>query len=120
MRLLYRRILTTLSNSAQLKNPKNYFDQRRIYLGSIEEKIDFSCKRIIDRKRASLNTLSSSAKALNPLSVLKRGYAAVFSDENKVITSADSLDVGETINLKFSDGTVKSKVEAIKQNAETD
>ncbi len=113
----YRRILTTLSNSAQLKNPKNYFDQRRIYLGSIEEKIEFSCKRIIDRKRASLNTLSSSAKALNPLGVLKRGYAAVFSDENKVITSADNLSVGETINLKFADGTVKSKVEGIRQES---
>ena len=102
----YRRILTALSNSTQLKNPKAYFDQRRIYIGSLEEKIDFSVKRIIEKKRAALNTLSANSKALNPLGVLKRGYAAVFSDSGKVITSAENVNKGDKINLKFADGTV--------------
>ncbi len=109
----YRRILNTLSNSAQLKNPKAYFDQKRIYLGSLEERMDISCKRIIEKKRASLNTLSANAKALNPLGVLKRGYAAVFSENGKVITSKESLKKGDTINLNFADGTVKSIVDAV-------
>ncbi len=109
----YRRILNTLSNSAQLKNPKTYFDQRRLYLGNIEEKIDSSCKRIIEKKRAQLNTLSANAKALNPLGVLKRGYAAVFSENGKVITSKTSLNKGDKINLNFADGTVQSTVESV-------
>jgi exodeoxyribonuclease VII large subunit len=93
----YRRILTTLSNSTQLKNPKAYFDQKRIYLGSLEEKMDISCRRIIEKKRASLNTLSANAKALNPMGVLKRGYAAIFAEDGKVITSKESLKKGDKI-----------------------
>ncbi len=107
----YRRLLNTLKNSSQLKNPKNYFDQRRIYLGNLEEKIDFSCKRIIEKKRASLNSLHTNAKALNPMGVLKRGYAAVFLPGGKVVTSADNLNKGDRIDLKFADGTVKTTVE---------
>jgi exodeoxyribonuclease VII large subunit len=109
----YRRILTTLSNSTQLKNPKAYFDQKRIYLGSLEEKMDISCRRIIEKKRASLNTLSANAKALNPMGVLKRGYAAIFAEDGKVITSKESLKKGDKINLNFADGTVKSIVDTI-------
>lgn len=109
----YRRILNTLSNSAQLKNPKNYFDQRRIYLGSLEERIDMSCQRIIEKKRSALNTLSANAKALNPMGVLKRGYAAVFSESGKVITSKEALSKGDKINLNFADGTVKTIVDTV-------
>ncbi|MBE6649205.1 MAG: exodeoxyribonuclease VII large subunit [Ruminococcaceae bacterium] len=111
----YRRILNSLAGSSQLKNPKNYFDQRRQYLISLEEKIDTSCKRIIEKKRSSLNTLSANAKALNPLGVLKRGYAAVFSEGGKVITSSDSLEKGDRVNLQFSDGTVQTTVDGIKK-----
>jgi exodeoxyribonuclease VII large subunit len=115
----YRRILTTLQNSNQLKNPKTYFDQRRIYLGNIEERIDFSCKRIIEKKRASLNTLSANAKALNPLGVLKRGYAAVFSEGGKVITSSHALKTGDNINLSFANGTVHSVVKDVVGNSDS-
>ncbi len=111
----YRRILNSLAGSSQLKNPKNYFDQRRQYLISLEEKIDVSCKRIIDKKRSSLNTLSANAKALNPLGVLKRGYAAVFSEGGKVITSSGNLEKGDRVNLQFSDGTVQTTVDGIKK-----
>lgn len=109
----YRRILNTLAGSNQLKNPKVYFDQRRIYLGSLEEKMDVSCKRIIEKKRGMLNTLAANAKALNPLGVLKRGYAAVFTEGGKVITSKDSLKKGDRINLNFADGSVQSIVDKV-------
>ncbi len=112
----YRRVLNTLANSGKLKDPRVYFDQKRIYLGGLEERIDFSCKRIFEKKRASLNALAVNAKALNPLGVLKRGYAAVFSTDGKVISSASGLNIGDDINLKFADGVVTANVQNKENN----
>ena len=51
--------------------------------------------------------LSGKLQALSPLSVLTRGYGAVYSgDGTKVITEARDVSVGDSVRLKMSDGEV--------------
>ncbi len=59
--------------------------------------------------RERLGSVCASLAALNPLSVLGRGYA-VITKENKVISSAKSLAAGERINIRFSDGIAAAEV----------
>ena len=51
--------------------------------------------------------------ALNPLSVLGRGYALVQDGEGRVIPTASQLTVGDSLRLRFSDGSARVRVEEI-------
>ena len=56
-----------------------------------------------------LNTDISRLNSLNPLNVLKRGYAYVSKNEN-VVKSVNDVSVGDNVNLTLSDGFISAQV----------
>ena len=48
-------------------------------------------------------------EALNPISVLSRGYSFVQKDDH-VVSSAEHLQSGDDITLTFSDGKVEAVI----------
>jgi exodeoxyribonuclease VII large subunit len=50
--------------------------------------------------------------ALNPLSVLARGYG-ILEKEGKIINCVDSLSVGDKITVKLADGDASASVSEI-------
>ena len=44
------------------------------------------------------------------MAVLARGYGAVFTEDNKVVTKVSSLKSGDEIQIKLSDGKVRAEV----------
>ena len=49
-------------------------------------------------------------EAVNPLSVLTRGYSIVTNQSGKIISSSESLEINEEIQAEFKKGKVKAKV----------
>ncbi len=49
-------------------------------------------------------------KLLSPLNILKRGYAAVFDNENKTISSVETLAEGDNITIRFFDGSADAVI----------
>ena len=47
---------------------------------------------------------------LNPVTSLARGYSILLDENNNMISSVDSLSIGDELNLLIKDGTVKVKV----------
>ena len=64
-----------------------------------------------DRFHASVRML----KALNPLTIMERGYSIVYQD-NEVANSAKSLEVGGNIQIRLQDGTAEATVQTITMN----
>jgi exodeoxyribonuclease VII large subunit len=88
----------------------NVIEDKRMAVLSLSEKIDGYINGNIERKRAGLASLASALNALNPLAVLSRGYGAVFGKNGNVVKSVADVNVGETIDLKVSDGTISATV----------
>lgn len=61
-----------------------------------------------DRFHASVRML----KALNPLTIMERGYSIVYQN-NEVANSTKSLEVGGNIQIRLQDGTVEAMVQKI-------
>ena len=61
-------------------------------------------------KRQMLERAVTGLSALNPLSVLGRGYALVQSEDGAVIPSAGLLETGQTVSLRFADGTAHAVI----------
>ncbi len=53
----------------------------------------------------TLERLVGKVEAMNPLSVLKRGYAAV-SLGKKTVSRASEISEGDKIKLRFTDGVI--------------
>lgn len=75
------------------------------------------------RLRAAQRSLAlarRSLDALNPRSVLSRGFAVVEKADGSLVTGTESLHAGETVAIVLRDGRATARVEAVEnQKAET-
>lgn len=65
----------------------------------------------IDSRGAALFRASQALKLLNPESVLERGYAIVLDAEQRVVTQAESLAIGDKLTVRLRRGSLGVGVE---------
>ena len=99
-----------LAKTRQLTDMMNLVDDRRLALSTLDREMDHRMEKILERKINSLGTLSGKLDALSPLSVLKRGYGAVFHETGKTVSSAKELHPGDHITLRLADGSAKAEI----------
>ena len=109
----YRAGLDRLAVSRVLTSPEGAYRLRRETVTGLEKRLNLSMSRHLTNKRPSMERGAASLGALNPLSVLGRGYALVQTEEGRVIPTAAELTVGDRVNLRFADGSAKVSVEEI-------
>ena len=111
----YRTRLDQLSASRVLTSPEGVYRLRREGVAGLEKRLNLSVSRHLTHKRQSMERVVASLGALNPLSVLGRGYALVQTEEGRVVPTAQELAVGDRVTLRFADGIAKVAVEEITQ-----
>jgi exodeoxyribonuclease VII large subunit len=77
-----------------------------------ETQLKSAMNNAITGKRRQLITEMKRIDALSPVNVLMRGYAIV-TVNNKTITEADRLNIGNMVNIKLHKGKITAKVEEI-------
>ena len=99
-----------------LGSPEAMFDERRMHLCLREERLGHQASAHLERARADLARRAAKLEALSPLSVLSRGYAMVGDAETgQVMTNARALTVGQTVNLRFSDGSATAEITSVQK-----
>jgi exodeoxyribonuclease VII large subunit len=69
--------------------------------------------RVVERRRARLETASARLDALSPLAVLARGYAVAHSADGETLTSSRAFARGMPFMLLLRDGTVRATADGI-------
>jgi len=108
--------LDILKEKRCLKSPNYYIEAKTESLASFERSIDTSIKLLIEKKGSLVSKSASRLSALNPMSVLARGYGAVFTPDKKVITKTSQVKSGDEIHLQLSDGRIYAEVKQTMQN----
>ena len=91
----------------------SYFtDLRRMEIDRLSDLLFGSIRKILTDKHAALSSGSASLNAMNPLSVLARGYLIAENDQNAVIRSILQVKDGERLTLQFADGRAACIVES--------
>jgi exodeoxyribonuclease VII large subunit len=75
----------------------------------LKEQTKNSLRRVFLMERERIHLNENTIRLLNPENVLKRGYTLTFK-EGKIIKSAKQLTLNEEVEIKFSDGKVKSRI----------
>lgn len=101
--------LKIISSSSALTSPLRMLDEYRMRLSDTENCVCSAADRILRQKREKFSLLASGMEALNPLSVLTRGFAYVTHD-GKGVSSVNSVRSSDTVEIRFSDGSLEAQI----------
>ena len=111
-----RRQLDALASRRCLSDPRMITDEKRMLTVSLTDKLSAAGRAKLDSKRFALSGAAAKLDALNPLSVLSRGYFAVYGEDGGVIKSAKGTKIGDKVTMRASDGEITATVTEIKEN----
>lgn len=73
--------------------------------------------QLIDQKSRELSLMVEKLTLLNPLEVMKRGFAIPYSKNGEIITSSNQVQKQDLLTIKLSDGDLECRVLNIKENS---
>lgn len=92
-----------LAASRVLTSPERYVDDCRMRVGDLSLRLDRAAEARLGNARGEFLRLTGQLEALNPLSILTRGYAVAKRGETPV-RSVSELNVGDSLRLTLADG----------------
>lgn len=102
-----------LSARPVFRRPLSMLDSRRQGLDGIAQRARLAAAANLERANRRLSLLAGKLQALSPLQVLARGYATVSGEDGKTLTGLSGIRTGERIHVRFHDGTLEARVEAL-------
>jgi exodeoxyribonuclease VII large subunit len=105
----YRERIKNYENRKVLSNPTSTIDDSRMQVLHAEKSLLAQIKIILGDKRARFAGHSSKLEALNPLSIVTRGYSVAYSG-GKIVKQVADVEIDSEISVKLSDGLVNAKV----------
>lgn len=107
-----RERVKALGASPVLTSPMRFVDDCRMRVGDLSLRLDRAAEARVLCAKGDFSTLAGRLEALNPLSILSRGYAVARRGETPV-RSVGELSVGDGIRLTLSDGEVEAEITKI-------
>ncbi len=105
-----RKSVETLRDSRVLCDPLRILDEKKTRLVMDTQQLEGVMRLAIKEKKARFEKNASKLEALNPLSVLLRGYSAVFREEGGLVKSVRDVEVGDSVVFRTSDGRLGARI----------
>lgn len=105
----YNADLNAFTSKLERSDPAKEYSEKLSDLEKLSVRLKAKGESITAEKTKELSELKGSLFALDPASILRRGYSVV-SKESTTISSVKELKSGDTVNIRFSDGSVTATV----------
>jgi exodeoxyribonuclease VII large subunit len=85
--------------------------QYRLRHNALASRLDHGVKECVSRATHRLELAMRALNTVSPLATLSRGFAVVNRvSDGALVTSADSVAVGEEVEARLAHGTLKARV----------
>jgi exodeoxyribonuclease VII large subunit len=111
-----REKLDALEKSRALTDPMNVINDRRMLSDMLSDRLTRAMDTEIKMKRSELALGTGKLDALNPLSVISRGFSAVYKDDGTLVKGIGDVSAGDKISVKTIGGEAKCTVDEVKAN----
>lgn len=101
--------LQSLASRPVLASPQAYFDERKMQVMRLEERLTRALAVSEERKKQKLRLQAEKLRSLNPLAILDRGFAVALKTDGSVIRSADDVQNGEAFKVRLAQGEITAK-----------
>jgi exodeoxyribonuclease VII large subunit len=88
---------------------KSFFSNKKNLVERIKQNLLSYTSHIVEMNMAKFEVLENNLNILKPENVLQRGYT-ITTMNGKIIKSSQKVKSDDTIDTRFSDGTIKSRV----------
>ena len=101
--------MNQIAQSRVFSRPEQMLDNFRMRLDEHEADLDRGVGQALLQRKQTVASVAGKLQALNPLSVLSRGYATI-SRDGASITSVKQINDNDTLDIRFADGSVRATV----------
>lgn len=108
-----RHSLNQLSDRRVMQTPSAVIDDKYLQLINIESRLTAAQKLNISKGRTDFAALTSKLEALNPMSVITRGYGALFKPDGEVLKSVEQIKTGDKFNVRLNDGVISGTADEV-------
>ena len=108
----YKTRLEYISSSKVFKSPISMLEIPKLRLSAAKKELISTFTRAVMTKRNDFSQKVAKINALNPLSILSRGFATVISDEGKTIKSINDIEKNSKISIRFLDGSAQATIDS--------
>lgn len=108
----YKTKLEYISSSKVFASPISMLEIPKLRLSSAKKDFISIFTRAVMTKRNDFSQKVAKINALNPLSILSRGFATVTTEEGGTVKSIDDIEKNSKINIRFSDGCALATIES--------
>ncbi|GFO70929.1 exodeoxyribonuclease VII large subunit [Bathymodiolus japonicus methanotrophic gill symbiont] len=94
-------------------NPAHTVEQLKAQYLNLNSRLNSNIKNKLHEQHEKLAHLSQTLNIVSPLATLNRGYTLSTDENNKLITSTQQLNVGQTIKTRLATGSISSQIQEI-------
>ncbi|MDQ3373127.1 MAG: exodeoxyribonuclease VII large subunit [Acidobacteriota bacterium] len=110
-----KQVLETLTNRLSPLKLASKLNEKKIRLALLEQKQISAIKDVAYKKNERLKIEMASLDALSPLSVLKRGFSIVQTQEGKILRDAEKIKQNERVKIRLSRGRIEAEVKLVEK-----
>ena len=94
-------------------NPANRITTLKENLENLKKSLDEKIVSIFKYNKQLLDFKRQSLEIINPNSILDRGYSIIYNDKNEIVKDIKTVNVGDSLKLKVSNGEIISDIKEI-------
>ena len=91
------------------KEPLQKINEKYILVDNLVKQLNTNVTDKLNKARLSLSKIATRIDTLSPMKIIARGYT-ISEMNGKIIKSAKEVNVGDLVELKYIDGSVKASV----------
>lgn len=116
--LLNKRRVDELAGRLALSSPTARLEKEKKEIALRRQIMDREMAAICRRSSDLLAKIAGRLEAMSPLAVLARGYSVTRKENGELVSSVNSLAVGENVKLIFCDGEADAQITATSKSPE--
>ncbi|NER79968.1 MAG: exodeoxyribonuclease VII large subunit [Leptolyngbya sp. SIO1D8] len=109
MQMQYERVAETRRRLEQLRLDQTV-QQAYQQLQWLQQQLRQIVQYRLQMAHQQCHHLQQTLQSLDPESVLRRGYAVVRTDHDRILNTANHVNVGETIHIQLAEGAISAQV----------
>ena len=106
----------TTSRRLNMQHPEKQKEQAIKTLNELRVKQQRLMIQVSEKNQMNLQNLLDKLSLVNPLAIMKRGFALPYNDGGEIIKSVGEIEEKDLVTIKLSDGDLNCQVLTIKEN----
>ncbi|MCP8616815.1 exodeoxyribonuclease VII large subunit [Salirhabdus salicampi] len=104
-----------LTTRIQQQHPKRKIEELKASINWLNTRYKREMESHLQQKRQEFQNRLDRLSLLNPLNIIKRGYAVPYDSTGQVVKTVKKIEPGDQLNIKLHDGVLDCQVWGLKE-----